>query len=115
MKVTPKTPLVGPVRTGPGKARRRMVPSVELEARVCPPAPNATAVTGAGWGSLMLTCPVARSHMVTVSSEHPAAMLCPSGLNTTALTQLVGPVSGAGNGTGPAGAERVHRRPGAAP
>ena len=65
-------------------------------------------MTGCGWGSVAVSARVARFHTSTSSSLLPAAMDVPPGLNATAFTQLVAPVSGGPASTARRGLATFH-------
>ena len=77
--------------TGVGSAQSRMVPAASVDTMRSGPS-QVTEVTGWASGSVADSARVAMFHTSTLASEVPAARLCPSGLNATALTQFVAPV-----------------------
>src|ERR1700733_2913242 len=79
--------------TGVGSIQDRTVPSASPVIR-CPAPSQASEVTGCGWGSSSVSRQPDTCHTCTSPSLLPAARPAPSGLNATALTQSVAPVSG---------------------
>jgi hypothetical protein len=82
LKATVKTEPEGAAMTGPGSRQIRAMPSSSPVASV-PSAPQATASTGAGCGSVALRVPLGRVHRYALLSALPAAIIFPPGLKAS--------------------------------